>query len=151
MGTLQALNKNKALKKKSSPSIWFLYINQYWWSFYAIVSLPLIAYQFSYWLPPGGFTEVMTYAFRWFTLVGPFYVLYKIPEWGISVYNIFGVLSGVISVFLIFMAIRMFERKVTFKDIFAVFLYFPYSIFLNLIILASLARLRFLKKRYFID
>jgi len=153
MGALQSLNKNKSLfSRKSSPSILFLFISQYWWSIFAVVSIPLIAYQVYYWLPSNTETPFMLfmYLFRWFTLTGPIYVLYKIPEWGISLYSIFGVLSGIISVFLIIKAIYMFKDKLRLKNALGIFLYFPYTIILNSIIVISLIKLVFLKKKYFI-
>ncbi len=149
-GVLQALSKNRVLfTKKSNPSILFLFINQYWWSAYALISFPIIMYQVYYWLPATGI-ETAAYLFRWFTLIGPFYVIYKIPVWGISLYNIFGVSSGIISVFLITWAIYLFKDRLNLKNILAIFLYFPYTIVLNGIIVASLIKLVFMKKSYFI-
>lgn len=153
IGAFQCLSKNKKLfSKKSSPSILFLFVNQYWWSFYALVSFPIITYQIYYWMPYNTetFTSLFMYLFRWFSFAGPVYVLYKIPEWGISLYNIFGVLSGVISVFLITKAIYMFKDRLHMKNILGVFFYFPYTIILNSIIIISLIKLIFLKKKYFI-
>jgi len=153
IGALQTLNKNKVLfSKKSNPSILFLFISQWWWTFYAIVSMPLIAYQVYYWLPynTSSSMALFMYLFRWFTLVGPVYVLYKIPEWGVSFLNIFGVLSGIISVFLIIKAIYLFKDKLNIKNILGIFFYFPYTIILNTIIIISLFNFLFIKKRYFI-
>ncbi|MFH1331655.1 MAG: glycosyltransferase family 2 protein [archaeon] len=151
-GVLMSLNKNKHLfSKKSDPSILFLFFNQYWWSFYAVISFPLIAYQFSYWLPfnMATFFDLFSYTFRWFSLLGPVVVLYMIPEWGISSYSIFGVLSGLLSAFLIVNALYMFNDRLTFRNAFAIFFYFPYTIVLNSIIVISLIRLILPKKRYF--
>lgn len=153
MGVLQSLAKNRALfHYKSSPSILFLFVNQYWWSFYAVISFPLIAYQVYYWLPYNTETFMMLfmYLFRWFSVIGPFYVIYMIPEWGISLYSIFGVMSGIISVFLIVWSIYTFRDKVRFWNFFAIFFYFPYTIVLNLVIMFSLVRLVFGRRRYFI-
>src|SRR3989344_3560781 len=149
MGVLQALKKNKLFSFKSSPSIQFLYYNQYWWSFYAIVSIPLIIYQYSYWFPYGSLYDIFMYIFRWFTLTGPFYVIYKIPEWGVSLYNIFGVVAGLISILLIFVSIFMFNDRKNMRNLIGVFFYFPYTIGLNIIILISLIKIRFLKRQYF--
>lgn len=153
MGVLQALIKNKALfSRKSCPSILFLFINQFWWSFYALLSLPVIIYQVNYWLPynTANFYSLFGYLFRWFSLSGPFYVIYKIPEWGLNFYNFFGVFSGIISAVLILFSIRIFKDKVNFKNAFALFFYFPYTIVLNIIISLSLINHSFSKKRYFI-
>lgn len=153
IGTLQSLLKNRSLfTKKSSASIKFLFINQFWWSFYAFLSLPIIIYQVNYWLPYNSqdFLTLAGYLFRWFTLTGPVYVLYKIPEWGISMYSIFGVLSGIISTVMIVAAIRMFSDRSHFKNIFVLVFYFPYTILLNIVILLSILRCRFWAHKYFI-
>lgn len=153
IGTLQSIVKNKSLfSRKASPSIMFLYINQFWWSFYAFLSLPLIIYQINYWLPYNSQTiySLTTYLFRWFSLSGPLYVLYKIPEFGISAYTIFGVLSGIITTILSIAALRMFKDKISFKNVLAIFFYFPYTIVLNIIILVSLLRHRFWIKSFYI-
>jgi len=153
MGVLQSLKKNKSLFSwRSSPSIIFLFINQYWWSLYAILSLPVIIYQVNYWLPYNTetFSMLFGYLFRWFSIAGPFYVLYKIPEWGLNFNNFFGVFSGIISTIMIIAAIRMFKDKINLKNIFAVFFFFPYTIVLNIIISFSLVTHPFSKKRYFI-
>ena len=153
IGTLQSIVKNKELfSRKASPSILFLYINQFWWSFYAFLSLPLIIYQIYYWLPyntqsiPG----ILNYFFKWFSLMGPIYVLYKIPDFGISIYSIFGVLSGIITTVLSLSALKLFKDKVSLKNIFAIFFYFPYTIVLNIIILISLLRHRFWERGFYI-
>ncbi|PIN86089.1 hypothetical protein COV19_06350 [Candidatus Woesearchaeota archaeon CG10_big_fil_rev_8_21_14_0_10_44_13] len=151
-GVLQALHKNKGLfARGSNASILFLFINQYWWSFYAIVSLPIIIYQIFYWLPynMADFSSLFMYLFRWFSFLGPLNVLYKIPEWGISLYSIFGVLSGIISAILIVISLYTFKDRLTIKNAIGVFFYFPYTIILNTITLISLIKLIFLKKKHF--
>ncbi|MBD3249753.1 glycosyltransferase [Candidatus Woesearchaeota archaeon] len=153
MGVLQSLKKNRHLfSHKSSLSILFLFVNQYWWSAYSLLSLPLIIYQFYYWLPfdPGTFYEISAYTFRWFSASGPVYVLYMIPVWGLSIYNIFGVLSGMITTILLIGALFMFKEKLSLKNLIGVFFYFPYTIVLNSIIIISLIKIRFLKRQYFI-
>ncbi len=150
IGTLQALTKNKHLFFENSLSLKFLFVNQFWWSFYSFISLPLIIYQVNYWLPSGGISELFEYLFRWFSLAGPVYVLYKIPEWGISIYNIFGVLSGLISALMMFSALLMFKDRITLNTLFGVFFYFPYTIFLNTIIVFSIIKCHFWTKSYFI-
>ncbi len=153
MGVLQSLTKNRKLfSHKSSPSILFLYINQFWWSFYALLSLPVIIYQVNYWLPYNTSTyfNLFSYLFRWFSLAGPFYVIYKIPEWGLNFHNFFGVFSGIISAILIIASIRMFKDRINLKNTFALFFYFPYTIILNIMISVSLITYIFSKKRFFI-
>ena len=82
--------------------------------------------------------------------MGPVYVLYKIPEWGISIYSIFGVLSGLMTTILSIAALKMYKDKVSFKNLFAIFFYFPYTIVLNMIILVSLLRKPFWSKSFYI-
>ncbi len=153
IGVLQSLKKNRHLfSHRSSPSILFLFVNQYWWSVYSVISLPLIVYQFIYWLPFGSGTvyELSAYTFRWFSASGPAYVIYMIPVWGISMYNIFGVMSGLITTLLLIGALLIFKEKFSFRSLVGIFFYFPYTIVLNSIIAISLIKMRFLKKRYFI-
>lgn len=153
IGTLQSIVKNKSLfSRKASPSILFLYINQFWWSFYAFLSLPLILYQINYWLPYNSQSifSMLSYFFKWLSLMGPIYVLYKIPDFGISIYSIFGVLSGIMTTILSIAALRMFKDKISLKNVFAIFFYFPYTIILNIIILVSLLRHRFWVKSFYI-
>jgi len=153
-GALQSLVKNKALLSydKRSPSVYFLYFNQFWWTFFAFIFFPLVAYQVSYWWPHGqGIYEALMYIFRWFTMVGPFYVLYMIPVWGISFLNLFGVMSGVISMFNIVAAINMFKGKFTLPTFIAIFFFFPYTIILNAIVIAGVIKYTLSKKKYFID
>ena len=153
IGTLQAIVKNKTLfSRKASPSILFLYISQFWWSFYAFLSLPLIVYQVNYWLPYNSqdIYSILNYLFRWFSMVGPLYVLYKIPDFGVSVYSIFGVLSGLITTIISLAALRMFKDKIGLKNVFVIFFYFPYTIILNIIILISLLRNKFWGKSFYI-
>lgn len=150
IGVLQSLKKNKRLFSPGScPSILFLFISQYWWSFYAIVSLPLIIYQYNYWMPASSVYELSAYTFRWLSAAGPLYVIYKVPEWGISLYSIFGVLAGLISMLLIVKAMYIFKEKLSLKSIIAIMFYFPYTIVLNSIILISLIKAMLLKQKYF--
>jgi len=153
IGTLQSIVKNRSLfSRKASPSILFLFINQFWWSFYAFLSLPLIIYQINYWLPYNSqsFFSMFSYFFKWLSLMGPVYVLYKIPDFGISVYSIFGVLSGIITTILSVSALRIFKDKIGLKNIFVIFFYFPYTIVLNIIILISLLRHKFWQRSFYI-
>lgn len=153
IGTLQSIVKNKELfSRKSSPSILFLYTNQFWWSFYAFLSLPLIIYQINYWLPYNSqnLFSILSYLFKWFSLMGPIYVLYKIPEWGVSLYSIFGVLAGILTTILSISALKMFKDRLSVKNLFVIFFYFPYTIVLNMIILVSLLRYRFWQKSFYV-
>ena len=153
IGTLQAIVKNKELFSiKTSPSILYLYVSHFWWSFYALLSLPLIIYQIHYWLPynTGSMFSETSYFIRWFSLMGPLYVMYKIPDFGISIYSIFGVLSGLMTTILSIAALSMFKDRINFKNILSIFFYFPYTIVLNIIILVSLLRHRFWIRSFYI-
>ncbi len=156
-GALQTLHKNRNLFSfYSNPSILFLFVSQYWWTLYAFISLPLIAYQIYYWLPYNT-TSILSlgmYIFRWMSLAGPIYVIYKIPIWGISVYSIFGVAAGVISTCLIVWAIYLYRDRITMKNAIGIFFYFIYTLLLNVTVLMSTVILMLIKygkkKRYFI-
>ncbi len=153
IGTLQSIVKNRKLfSRKSSPSILFLFVNQYWWSFYSFLSLPLIIYQINYWLPYNSQTilDISSYLFKWFSLLGPAYVLYKLPVYGISIYSIFGVLAGIMTTALSISALRIFRDKLSFQNLLAIFFYFPYTIVLNIIILISMLRTRFWSRSFYI-
>ncbi len=147
-GALQSLSRHRKLLKKPSPPILFLFFNQYWWTFYSFVFFPLTIYQVFYWLPVG-YAAIGAYLFRWFSIIGPFYVLYKIPEWGISATNIFAVCSGVITLILSIVAILEYKVRLRPKTIIALFFYFPYCIIINVILLSGIVRYRFSKKKYF--
>ncbi|MCX6707305.1 MAG: glycosyltransferase [Candidatus Woesearchaeota archaeon] len=162
IGGLQAMKKNlKILSVKSaahpkiSPSIIFVFINQYWWSIFSVLFFPLIIYQVFYWLPQNaGFFPIFAYLFRWFSLLGPVYVIYKIHEWGISLYSIFGVMSGIMSCVLLIISLLKSRARTSAYNLlmimFGVFFYFPYTIILNTITVISLIKLAFLKKKHFI-
>lgn len=153
LGGLQALKHNKSLfSLKSNISILFLFISQYWWTFFGIASLFLIGYQFSYWLPYNNqdIYSLFIYTFRWFSLWGPVYVVYQMPVY-FSLYSFFGVMSGLLTVVLIIWGIYSFNDRLNLKNMLAIFFYFPYTILLNFIILFSLIKIIFLKRGYFID
>lgn len=153
-GVLQALFKNKNMfSLKACPSVTFLYVNHLWWTFYAFLSFPVIGYQVNYWLPynSDSFANLFSYLFRWFSLSGPVYVIYKIPEWGLSFYSFFGVLSGIISTIMIISAIKIFKDKLTFKNMLAIFFYFPYTIILNIFIIVSMLSFKFRKSLHFVS
>ncbi len=148
LATLDSLKRNKSLFSiKSNASMLFLFFNHYWWTFYSFILFPLLAYQVAYWMPYNNqnFASMFMYLFRWFSLLGPVYVIYKIPVWGVSFYSIFGVVSGIISLFLIIWAMYMFKGKLTLKSMIAIFFYFPYTLLLNAAIIVSVIKKMFLK------
>jgi cellulose synthase/poly-beta-1,6-N-acetylglucosamine synthase-like glycosyltransferase len=154
-GALQSLFKNKHLleKERRVPSILFLFFNQIWWTFYSFVFFPLTIYQVFYWFPSlsEGFLNSFFYLFRWFSLSGPFYVLYKMPVWGFSLLNFFGVSSGIITFIMALFALKKFKAKINLLTLVALFFYFPYNIINNLIIVFSIFKYKFSKNKYFIE
>lgn len=153
IGGLQSIFKNKDMfKLRYGLPIIFLFINQIYWSLYAIVSLPVILYQVLYWLPYNTETisQISIYLIRFFSLWGPIYVISLIPKDGISFFTFFGVMSGILTTIIITTGMLIFKDKSKFMEIIAIFFYFPYTIALNIIILISLIKMIFLKKRYFI-
>jgi cellulose synthase/poly-beta-1,6-N-acetylglucosamine synthase-like glycosyltransferase len=156
IGGLQAMNKNlHILSERPGFSELFVFLNQYWWSVFSVLFFPLTIYQIFYWMPHGtGIMDLSMYLFRWFSLSGPVYVIYKIPDWGMSFYSIFGVLSGIISSIVIIIALLTSKARSRINDllgiILGIFFYFPYTIILNAVTVASLIRILFLKKKHFI-
>jgi peptidoglycan-N-acetylglucosamine deacetylase len=151
-GALQSLFKNKELLKRNkvSPPVLFLFVNQIWWTIFSFLFFPMTIYQVYYWWPEGTI-EIISYLFRWFSLSGPFYVLYKIPDWGINFLNVFGVSSGIITFIMLIAAITKFKAKINFKTLICLFFYFPYTIIQDAIIVAGVIKYSFSKKKYFID
>ncbi len=153
-GSLQSLKKHKDIllsqKKKTLAPVIFLYFNQYWWAIFAFLFFPLTIYQIMFWLPET-IPEILSYLFRWFSIAGPVYVLYKLPEWGLTTLNIFGVLSGLITLFMTFLAIKRFRGKVGIKTLIGVFFYFPYTILLNIIMISGIIKYIWKKDSFFIS
>ncbi len=151
-GVFQSLEKNKSiLNRHASFSWWFVLLNQCWWAFFAFVSFPLFALQIAYWFPlSGSFVEVLAYLFRWVSLSGPVYVVYKLPVWGVSWYGFFGVLSGLLSVLFMFFALKLFKERLFFRNLFVLFFYFPYTWLLNIGLIAGVFSYKFYKGVFFI-
>jgi len=145
-GGLQCVLKHYRLIKKNSFALRFLLFNQVFWSFYSIIVIPLIIYQVIFWMPHG--FEVFAYLFRWFSLLGPIYVLYKIPVWGLSLINIFGVLAGILSSVLLLLSTIKFSKKFEFFMAITIFFYFPYTLILNLSLALSLFKYLFSEKKF---
>lgn len=154
VGGLQTLAKNrKMFSVKQGITSLFLFVNQIFWSIYAVISLPLIIYQFNYWLPynSSSIANLFVYTFRWFSLYGPVWVIYKLPANGISYFTFFGVISGILSTAMIVFAIKSYKERLSGRHVLAIFFYFPYTIILNIIIVISLFSFSLWKKGgYFI-
>lgn len=139
-GTLQTLKKNREMfRPRYGVVIMFLFFTQFFWVVYSFLAIPLISYQIFYWLPynMASVTDAAFYLFRWFNLIGPFYALYKLPEWGISLYSIFGILSGVITVLMITFSFAVFKEKMSVRKLIGVLFYFPFTLVMNLMIVAG--------------
>ncbi len=152
IGALQSLFKNRdMLSSKYGLSIIFLFKNQIFWSIYALIYLPLLVYQVNYWLPYNLHSVLATivYFVRWFSLWGPLYVLYKLPTTGFSAFTFFGVLTGIMVAIMLLTALKKFKYKFNFKNLLAIFFFFPYTIVLNIIILLSLINVNVWKKKGF--
>ena len=143
---------NKSKSKVSAVPLIFVYISQWWWSIFAIISFPMFAIQIAYWLPYNlaTFTDTFMYLFRWFSLLGPIYSIYMIPQWGISFFSIFGILSGLISVTFIIISMTIFREKIGFKEVIAIIFYFPYTLLLNIVIFVSVIKYLFFRSTAFI-
>ncbi|QQG38446.1 MAG: glycosyltransferase family 2 protein [Candidatus Woesearchaeota archaeon] len=152
IGGLQSVFKNKDLVSfKYGVPLIFLFVNQVFWSVYSIIYLPLLVYQFNYWLPYNIYNigAFIVYTVRWFSLWGPIYVVYNLPKNGFSAFTFFGVITGILVTIMLLMALKLFKYKFKIKDYIAIFFFFPYTIVLNIIVLASLFTSLFSKKRYF--
>jgi len=160
-GALQSLYKNKTLlsKKRQSASVNFLFFNQLWWTVFAFIFFPMTAYQIYYWFPLGqGLMEPILYIVRWFSVFGPFYVLYKFPQWGLNFLNIFGVMAGVITFIMILLSLKIFwvqDEPYTIKKIvytiIGIIFYFPFTIIIDLTIIFGILKYSFSPEHYFIN
>ncbi|MGD1148048.1 MAG: glycosyltransferase family 2 protein [Thermoanaerobaculaceae bacterium] len=150
VGALQTLAKHRGMFRNApTPATAFLYTNQCWWTIFSFLFFPLTAYEVWYWWPHGSGMGAGIYIVRWFSLWGPFYVLYKVPEWGVSVLNIFGVLSGIITLLLSIGALIRFKVRPYPAMALALFFYFPYTIIMNVSIIAGVVSHPFRTVRYF--
>lgn len=138
-GCMQCFVKHRALLVRGRPALAYLVAAQSFWIVYALLSLPLIAYSFGYWLPLywGSLLDVSLYFLRWFSLVGPVWMVLKIPEWGINSTYFFGVVAGLLSPLLMLTALRWYDR-ITLRALLAIFFYFPYTLLLSLMMVGSL-------------
>ncbi|MEK6967216.1 MAG: glycosyltransferase family 2 protein [Nanoarchaeota archaeon] len=129
-GGWQSLTKFRSKLMKPDVPILFLYLNHFVWSFFSIIVYPLTAYQLFYWMPQG-LIEQAFYIFRWFSIVGPIYWVYKIPEWGVLLLPLLGVMTGIISSLMLIISTLYFRQKITFGRIIAITFFFPYTLILN--------------------
>ena len=141
LGSIQNLVKHKNTFLQRG-AITFLFVNQYWWSFFAFISLPLMTYQYIYWFT---LSDAFIYTLGWVSLLGPIRVFYMMPIWGFNIYGIFGVSTGIVNAFMQSISLK----KINLKIVIAIFFYFPYTILLNCITMAAVLAYPFKKKAYF--
>lgn len=152
-GALQALFMHRKRWHNGMPApVVFLYANQWWWTIFSFAFFPITAYQVAYWWP-GGIAASAAYLARWFSIAGPFYVLWKIPVWGLSTLNIFGVLAGIITLIMTLGALaRFWPRTKGWNPVLAILaiaFYFPYTIIMNVSIVLGVFYYRITGARYF--
>ncbi|MBL7206175.1 MAG: glycosyltransferase family 2 protein [Candidatus Aenigmarchaeota archaeon] len=133
-GMLQVLVKHKDMfaSPKYGLALSFIMFVHMFWYVYAFFALPLLFYQFFFWLPYNIATllDAGFYVLRWFSMIGPFYTLYMIPEWGFNIYSVTAVLAGIITAVIIAIGLKSFNEKIQYKTIVSIFFYFPYTILL---------------------
>jgi cellulose synthase/poly-beta-1,6-N-acetylglucosamine synthase-like glycosyltransferase len=147
-GGLQCMTKHKKLLRKKSFAVKYLFFNQWFWALFSIIIIPLVIYEVNFWMP-SGFLNIFSYLFRWFSFLGPVYVLYMLPVWGLNFINIFGVSAGIITTILILSSIIKFKGKINLSKLLVVFFYFPYTLVLNAILVSAVFKHGFSKKKYF--
>lgn len=106
----------------------FVTTTHWFWGIYSLLFLPLLIYQVLHWMPD---TEILRYIIGYFSLVGPVEVLLNIPQGWLNIYNVFGILTGLSMPILLLTSITK-RRNPDHKDVFTLFFYFPYTLYLNL-------------------
>ena len=143
-GILQGVIKHRDMigSKKHGKAISLLLSIQLFWYVYSLIVLPIIAYQFAYWLPfnTASVLDVGFYALKWVSLIGPIQVfyMYATGQWAVSYFVFFGVLSGVLSSLLLVFSLRRYGEKMNLRNFLAVFFYFPYTLMLSVMMIASI-------------
>ncbi|MFH1978318.1 MAG: glycosyltransferase [Candidatus Aenigmatarchaeota archaeon] len=138
-GILQSIFLHRDMFGRSGSASYVLGVHFFWYVI-ALFSIPLIAYNVLYWLPFNMATplDVFSYFFRWFSFAGIVHMIYMIPEWGINIVYIFGIISGIITIILMGIAHNRYNEKITLRVIIGMFFYFPYTILLNLTLIGGI-------------
>ena len=147
-GGLQCMRLHKRLLRRKSFAVKYLFFNQWFWAFFSIIIIPLVIYEVNFWMP-SGFLNIFSYLFRWFSFLGPIYVIYMIPVWGLNFINIFGVSAGIITTILILSSIIKFKGRINLSKLLVIFFYFPYTLVLNTILVSAVFKHGFSKKKHF--
>lgn len=140
-GGLQGFVKHKDMlfKKKYGLSTSYMLFTHIFWYIYALFALPLIVYHILYWFPynTGGILDVLFYLIRWFSILGPIYLIYMIPEWGLSYMSLFAVLSAIFTILMISLALKHYEEGINMKRVIIISFYFAYTIILSIMFVGS--------------
>ena len=112
----------------SIPGGTFVTTTHWFWGVYSLLFIPLLLYQVLYWMPD---QNIPWYLFKYFSLIGPIEVVSNISEGWLSIYNVFGILTGLTMPVLLFTGILR-RRNIIWKDIVVATFYFPYTLYLNL-------------------
>jgi biofilm PGA synthesis N-glycosyltransferase PgaC len=139
-GILQSLRENRDLVRPKHGFVMFLiFAIQLFWLVFSFLAIPLITYQIFYWIPynSGSLFDLSFYIFRWFNLMGIFYAAYMLPQWGISMLSIFGIMAGFITLFMIMLSFKAFKEKMDIRKYICVFFFFPYTLLMNLMIISG--------------
>jgi len=138
-GILQSIFLHKDIIGRSPSASYVLGVHFFWYVI-ALFSIPLIAYNVLYWLPLNSATPVDTflYFFRWFSFAGIIHMIYMIPQWGINIVYIFGIIAGIMTFFLMYIALRRYGEKLNFRNFLGLFFYFPYTLLLNLTLIGGI-------------
>ncbi len=109
------------------------------WFPFATLIIPLIIYQILYWLPYqlSSPFKLLFYFFTWFSLAGPIYTVYMIPQWGLSLLSFLGILSAFLTTSLALASLVIF-RDLHLLNFLVVFFLFPYFFLQNFILAFSL-------------
>jgi cellulose synthase/poly-beta-1,6-N-acetylglucosamine synthase-like glycosyltransferase len=138
-GWMQCIVKHQHLLISGRPALKYFLASQTFWIVYALVSLPLLAYHFAYWLPDNSRSplDAAFYALRWFSIAGPVYMVLETLKWGINYTYFFGVVAGLLSSVLMLVAHLRYDR-LTMGTTFAILFYFPYTLLLSAMMVGSL-------------
>ncbi len=139
-GIIQSLRKNSdMLHPKYGAVMMMIFSIQLFWLVYSFIAIPMITYQIFYWIPynSASLFDLSFYLFRWFNLAGIFYAAYMLPQWGVSLISIFGILAGFITLFMILLSFRVFKEKMDIRKYVGVFFFFPYTLLMNMMIISG--------------
>ena len=73
----------------------------------------------------------------------------KIPDWGLSLLNLFGVMAGILTFLMTIGALMRFRVPIRPWTLIAIMFYFPYTILMNVSIIVGVIYYRITKERFF--